>query len=112
MTGYRRPSSYYREIVFGLRAEPYIAVRRPEAYGRDRRALGWAWSDTVCELDWDVEPGAPMLVEVYSQAESVELFLNGESVGVQPTGAAHRFRAEFQLSYRPGTLRAVAHGGG
>ncbi|MGC5170039.1 glycoside hydrolase family 2 TIM barrel-domain containing protein [Microbacterium sp. DT81.1] len=111
LTGYRRPSSYYREIVFGLRADPYIAVRRPESHGRDRRALGWAWSDTVSSWTWDVEPGAPMMVEVYSHAASVELFLNGESVGVQPTGAAHRFRAEFELAYQPGVLRAVAHGG-
>ena len=28
--GNRRPQSYYREIVFGLRSTPYIAVERPE----------------------------------------------------------------------------------
>jgi hypothetical protein len=33
ITGWRRPVSYYREIVFGLRTEPYLAVRRPEHHG-------------------------------------------------------------------------------
>ena len=33
ITGWRRPVSYYREIVFGLRTEPYIAVLRPEHHG-------------------------------------------------------------------------------
>ena len=28
ITGYRRPISYYREIVYGLRKAPYIAVER------------------------------------------------------------------------------------
>ena len=26
ITGYRRPISYYREIIFGLRKDPYIGV--------------------------------------------------------------------------------------
>ena len=34
ITGHRRPQSYYREIVFGLRTEPYLAVRRPEHHGQ------------------------------------------------------------------------------
>ena len=36
ITGHRRPVSYYRETVFGLRAEPYIAVHRPEFHGARR----------------------------------------------------------------------------
>ena len=31
ITGHRRPASYYREIVFGLRTDPYLAVQRPRA---------------------------------------------------------------------------------
>ena len=34
ITGHRRPQSYYRETVFGLRHEPYIAVHRPQFHGR------------------------------------------------------------------------------
>ena len=34
ITGHRRPQSYYREIVFGLRTDPYLAVR---ATGASRR---------------------------------------------------------------------------
>lgn len=31
--GYRRPISYFREIVYGLRTAPYIAVERLNHYG-------------------------------------------------------------------------------
>lgn len=31
ITGHRRPASYYREIVFGLREAPYIAVQQAVA---------------------------------------------------------------------------------
>lgn len=34
ITGHRRPASYYREIVFGLRTRPYLAVKRPQHQGR------------------------------------------------------------------------------
>jgi len=47
ITGHRRPASYYRDIVFGLRHEPSIAVLRPGLHGRDLSATPWAWSDTV-----------------------------------------------------------------
>ena len=37
ITGHRRPVSYYRETVFGLRHAPYIAVHRPQFHGRPTR---------------------------------------------------------------------------
>ncbi|MGO7983842.1 hypothetical protein ACC691_39040, partial [Rhizobium johnstonii] len=44
ITGFRRPVSYYREIVFGLRTEPYIAVQRPENHGKQIAvATPWSW---------------------------------------------------------------------
>ena len=112
ITGYRRPASYYREIVFGLRAEPYLAVRRPGNEGRRVRALDWAWSDTTSSWTWDVAVGTSMHVEVYSAAEEVELQLNGHTVGTAPSGATRRFRSEFDVPYAPGELVAIARNGG
>ena len=86
ITGFRRPQSYYREIVFGLRKEPYIAVLRPEHHGRRRLEMQWAWSDAVSSWTWQASAGDPIDVEVYSDADEVELILNGNSLGRQPTG--------------------------
>ena len=44
---------------------------------------------------------------VYADADEVELLLNGRSLGRQPVGADHRFRAEFECNYEPGVLEAV-----
>ena len=112
ITGHRRPVSYYRETVFGLRHEPYIAVQRPENYGRPIFAGQWAWSDSVSSWSWDVAPGAPIVVEVYSDSEEVELLLNGRSVGRQRVGAARAFQADFTLEYERGELTAVAYSQG
>jgi len=112
ITGFRRPQSYYREIVFGLKKDPFIAVLRPEHFGRRRLEMQWAWSDAVSSWTWDVSAGDPIDVEVYSDADEVELILNGNSLGRQPTGPGGEYRARFEVGYEPGELVAVAHRGG
>jgi len=112
ITGHRRPASYYREILFGLRTTPYIAVQRPENYGRPTFPGQWAWSDSISSWSWDAAVGAPVIVEVYSDADEVELILNGTPAGRQPVGAALAFRADFTLAYEPGELVAVSYRGG
>lgn len=108
ITGGRRPLSYYREIVFGLRSEPYIAVHRPAHYGRTVLATPWAWSDSVSSWTWRGFEARPILVEVYAQADEIELLLDGVSLGRSVVGADMACRADFDVVYQPGELIAVA----
>ncbi|KGH46795.1 glycoside hydrolase [Modestobacter caceresii] len=112
ITGQRRPASYYREIVFRLRREPYLAVERPERHGREQVLSPWSWTDTVGSWSWTGAEGRPVTVEVYSDADEVELLQDGRSLGTAPAGQECRFRATFQVTYTPGELTAVARTGG
>ena len=107
ITGHRRPQSYYREIVFGLRTDPYLAVQRTGHHGVAGAGTPWSWTDVVSSWSWAGHEGAPVTVEVYADADEVELFVNGRSAGRQPTGAGHRYRAAFETTYEPGLLEAV-----
>lgn len=107
LIGGRRPASFYREIVFGLRKAPYIAVCRPETEGKQFYAWPWSWTDSIGSWSW-AGHGGPLTVEVYSDAEEVELALNGHVIGTAPTGRANRYRAEFVVAYQPGELVATA----
>ena len=51
-------------------------------------------------------------VEVYSDAEEVELELNGVSQGIHPAGELHGYTAEWEIPYEPGMLIAYAIRGG
>ena len=106
LTGYRRPLSYYREIVFGLRKEPYIAVQNPRHYGETLIKTPWVLSDADETWDWPGMEGKPAVVEVYGQGEEAELFLDGQSLGRKPLKAC---RALFETVYTPGTLCAVTY---
>jgi beta-galactosidase len=107
--GQRRPQSYYRETVFGRRAVPYIAVVRPEIVGCEViHRSPWSWSDVISSWSWPDHIGVTTSVEVYSEADEVELLVNGTSLGRRPAGPVHRFRAEFEAAIEEGILEAVA----
>nr|WP_274637001.1 glycoside hydrolase family 2 TIM barrel-domain containing protein [Microbacterium bovistercoris] len=112
ITGFRRPISYYREIVFGLRADPYIAVHPPADHGRPTATTPWSWNDSVASWSWDAAAGAPVTVDVYADADEVELLLDGRSLGTAPVGQRKRFIATFEVAYHPGELTAVARRAG
>ncbi|WP_257210361.1 DUF4982 domain-containing protein [Actinomyces ruminis] len=113
-TGERRPQSFYREIAFGLRHSPYLAVERPEAFGRvlAARQGQWCWPEVEHAWDLDAEVGTKLNVDVYSDAEEVELFVNGHSVGRARVGEEEPFRARIAVEWQPGELLAVAYADG
>jgi hypothetical protein len=66
----------------------------------------------VSSWSWDVPEGSPATVDVYSDADEVELLLNGRPAGRAAVGAEKAFLARFEVSYEAGELVAVAHAGG
>ena len=113
--GTRRALSYLREIVFGLRVEPHLSVRDPARHGVTPSHEGLAgepWLEGLASWSWPGSEGRPVTVDVLSDADEVELLVNGVSAGRQPTGEAHGFRTEFETTFEPGEIVAVAYRGG
>jgi hypothetical protein len=108
VTGFRRPISYYREIVYGLRTEPYVVAHRPQNHGRPTLKSPWSSDDAVSTWSWGVASGSPITVDVYADADEVRLLLDGEEIAVGAVGEQKRFVARFETVYRPGILTAVA----
>ena len=109
ITGFRRPASYYREIVFGQRKEPYIAVQDPNRFGQQLIKTPWVISDTVSSWTWGGCEGKPVVVEVYAPGKETELLINGKSYGRKPSGKESGFRTLFEAVYEPGTIEAVSY---
>ena len=110
ITGFRRPISYYRELVFGLRAEPYVAVRRPEHHDHTITMQSpWAWSDSVASWTWPGFEGRPLTVEVYADADAVAVLLDGSEVARGEVGGTKPNLAVLETVYAPGALTAAAY---
>lgn len=107
LTGYRKPQSYYRDILWNGGDRVHATVRLPEPEGKKIIAVGWATYPTMPTWSWPGQEGKEMQVEVYSGAEKVRLFLNDKLIGEKPTGRHEQFKATFDVPYAPGTLKAV-----
>lgn len=112
ITGVRRPASYFRETVFGLRDAPYIAVQDPALFGVELAVNSFAWRGMEGRWTWPGAEGHPVDIEVYSSADEVELLVNGRSVGKAEAGAAAGYIAAFTATYEPGTVTAIAYSAG
>lgn len=109
ITGIRRASSYYRETVFGFRSQPYIAVVPARYHGITLEPNMFGWDGSTNSWTWPGDEGAPVRVDIYSDADEVELMVNGRIVGHAPAGPEHNYRASFQVAYEPGVVAAVAY---
>ncbi len=109
VTGHRRPVSYYREIVFGLRKQPYIAVRYPDTFGKTAKPGSWDFVDGISSWTWSGSEGKTVEVEIYAVGDCVKLFLNGEMVG---EAELKDYKAMIPLTYQPGDLTAINYQNG
>lgn len=105
VTGYRRPISYLREIVFGLRKEPYISVQHPKYYDLPAKTTTWAEPETIESWTFAGYEGKNIKVKVYADAEEVLLYINGKEAGRKKP---ERMRAEFDVIYEVGEIKAIA----
>jgi len=112
VTGVRRPASYFRETVFGLRDTPYIAVQEPSLFGVELAVNAFAWHGMEGRWTWPGSEGRPIHIEVYSSADEVELLVNGHSAGRVAAGVKAGYIAAFTGTYEPGTITAVAYDDG
>jgi beta-galactosidase len=112
LTGFRKPVSHYRNIVWDRGEKLYVAVQEPTADGRPWVRTGWSVTPMQASWTWPGQEGKTLQVEVYSRCEQVRLYLNDTLIGERPTTRQQQFKATFPVPYAPGVLRAVGLEGG
>jgi len=113
ITGRMTPQGAYRSVVWGS-TETYLYSRKPEEFGKTEMITPWGFPVLVSSWNHAGYEGKPVEVMVFSGAEEVELFLNGQSIGRKPvsTGGSMPHSVEFETTYQPGKLEAVSYTGG
>jgi len=95
----------YAAVVWGLRNKPYIGVRPVNHPGVKPAKAVWRGTDAVDSWSWKDCEGNNAFVEIYSDADSIELILNSKTLGRKKV---RDFKAIFKTKYYSGTLTAVA----
>lgn len=112
LCGFKRPQSYYRDILWDVGTQLYIAVYTPNPEGKNRTPTLWGWQDVWPNWNWAGHEGQPIKIDVYSACEETELLLNGRSIGRKPSSRADQHIASFEVPYEPGMLKAVGYENG
>lgn len=107
--GFKRPQSYYRDILWGVSDKPKMFVRRPSRYSHEsERVTFWGWHDGIEGWNFPGNEGKELIVDVYTPAKSVDLYLNGIKI---ETREVERLTASFKVTYTAGELKAVDSNG-
>ena len=107
LTGWRKPISHYRSMLYNNNEKIYMAVREPNPEHGEIKLTGWAVWPTWESWTWPGFEGQDMQVEVYSKYPRVRLYLNDQLIGEHPTSREQEYKAIFTLPFAPGLLKAV-----
>ncbi len=107
--GFKRPQSYYRDILWNPAAKQYIAVYPPASDSRATQVTAWGWPDVWPNWNYVGREGQLFKVDVYSPCDEVELLLNDQPLARKPAGKANQHIASFEVHYEPGELKAVGY---
>jgi beta-galactosidase len=113
ITGVLLPQGQYRSVVWGSK-KTHLYTRHPKDF--DKVEMMAAWGFPQFEKNWSYEgyEGKPVKIAVFSQAEEVEVFVNGKSIGRKKVCFEKPMPnlAEFETLYEAGTLEAVSYTNG
>jgi len=99
--GFLKPRAFLRAALWSEQPAVYLGVRAPVD---PERGAGFG-ARIESHWNWQNDSRAELPVEAFSNCKSVELFLNGKSLGTKTsTNGIFRWRVPFQ----PGEVKAVA----
>lgn len=107
LTGWRKPISHYRDLLYNDTKKLYLAVKEPNPANGKIKLTSWAVWPTWESWTWPGQEGKDIRVEVYSKYPKVRLYLNNKLIEERSTTKDQQFTATFTLPYSPGLLKAV-----
>jgi beta-galactosidase len=105
LSGKPRCEAYYTRVALEQETGPYIGVY--PVYEKKPQFNGWTMSKALRSWSYPGFEGREAEVEVYARADSVELFVNGKSVG--KNFLKKDCRTTFKTPYASGSIEAVSY---
>ena len=108
-----KPDAYFVKSMFS--EEPVVHIGIIEKSGGNIQWNGINVSAGKLSENWNREAGEQISLYTYTNADEVELFLNGKNLGVKKNSNDPKLRARIKwdnIAYVPGALQAVARKNG
>ena len=96
---------FWAQAVWGLLSKPVICVQPVNHPGQNPAKMAWRGTNALNTWAWQGCEGNKAIVEVYTDAAMIELYLNGKKLGRKKVKDC---RAIFKTKYAPGKIEAIA----
>lgn len=111
MTGVRKPWSYFIQSLYTDEPMVYIAVDNPDFAKQPKRDAGGNF--VALRSDWNLPADLPTArVYTFTNVETVELLLNGKSLGTKRAADYADHIILWDVPNQPGTVTAIARSAG
>lgn len=113
ITGHMLPQGAYRSVVWGS-DKTYLYSMHPDTFGKIEMMTMWGFPAVLPNWNYAGYEDKPIELVVYSNAEEVEVFVNGKSLGRKPVCKEGPMpnSVHFETAYAPGKVEAVSYSGG
>ena len=110
ITGHMLPQGAYRSVVWGSK-NTHLFSMHPDTFGKAEMLTLWGFPAVRPNWNYSGFENKPIRLVVFTNAEEVELFVNGESIG-RKTVSKERPMPDsvyFDTTYIPGKVEAISY---
>lgn len=110
ITGYMLPQGAYRSVVWGSE-KTHLFSMHPDTFGKIEMMTPWGFPAVLSNWNYSGYEGKPVELVVYSNAEEVEVLVNGQSLGKKPVCMERPMpnSVRFETVYQPGKVEAISY---
>lgn len=113
ITGNMMPQGAYRSVVWGSK-KTHLFSMHPESFGKVEMMTMWGFPGVLKSWNFAGYEKHDVKLVVYSNAEEVEVIVNGKSLGKKPVCMDRPMpnSVSFDTVYEPGKVEAISYVGG
>lgn len=113
ITGHMMPQGAYRSVVWGSK-KTHLFSMHPETFGKKEVMTFWGFPELFANWNYKGWEEKNIRLVVFSNADEVELIVNGRSVGKKPVNMERPmpYSVYFDTTYEAGKVEAISYAGG
>ena len=113
ITGNMMAQGAYRSVVWGSK-KTHLFSMHPDSFGKIEMMTMWGFPGVFKSWNYAGFENHEVKLVVYSNAEEVEVIVNGKSLGRKPVCMERPMpdSVSFDTVYEPGTVEAISYAGG
>lgn len=113
ITGHMMPQGAYRSVVWGS-SQTHLYSMHPETFGKTEVMTMWGFPVFLSNWNYEGWDNKDIRLVVFSNAEEVELLVNGTSLGRKKVSHERPLpnSVYFDTTYVPGTVEAISYTAG